>query len=181
MMYCQVNLCNHPDSHLTNGHLCKKCLNFGHGISECNNPDKINILKQKSLNFTIPSKYYCNIPLCKHIDNHIYTGHKCRICKNFGHSYLECKHNNKIKDNFIKNQNSAIIFARKIMDLTDGKIFIICPIEMGHMFYCKRDSIDKPIKLFFMHSDNWGQYGSDTDDRSKLNEFIDGYSEIIIH
>ena len=32
------------------------------------------------------------------------------------------------------------------------------------------------IKTLFMHSDNWGQYGPATDDRPKLDSFINGYT-----
>jgi hypothetical protein len=51
------------------------------------------------------------------------------------------------------------------------------PAGMGCCFYCKRDGTDGTIELFFMHSDSWGQYGPETDERPKLNEFLQGYTE----
>ena len=46
---------------------------------------------------------------------------------------------------------------------------------MGCIWYARRNNNFEKIELFFMHSDNWGQYGPLTDDRPKLNAFIDGY------
>lgn len=173
MLYCLAYKCDHHDCHSTDGHYCHKCNCYGHGMTECGDELKLKKLKKESSKISIPIKYQCNIPHCEHKNNHTFNGHKCRICKNFGHSHLECTKNIKLQDKIF--ENHATIAARKIMALTCGKIFVRCYVGMGCMYFCKRDDVDKPIELFFMHSDNWGQYGPETDDRPKLDKFLEGY------
>lgn len=62
-----------------------------------------------------------------------------------------------------------------LMGQEEGSIYVIIPAGMGCMWYFKRNGVGQPIDEFFMHSDNWGQYGSQTDHRSQLNAFIDGF------
>ena len=49
---------------------------------------------------------------------------------------------------------------------------------MGCMMYVKRDDFKSKPEYFFMHSDSWGQYGVETDDRPKLAKFLEGYKKI---
>ena len=45
MNCCCVKYCRFQTMHVTAGHQCGKCGIFGHGQSECGNPDKLNTLK----------------------------------------------------------------------------------------------------------------------------------------
>ena len=44
---------------------------------------------------------------------------------------------------------------------------------MGCTWYVRKNN--DTIEGFFMHSDNYGQYGPDTDHRPYLEQFIEGY------
>ena len=43
--YCKVSNCRFANTHVTQGHQCGTCKNYGHGVIECDKPYKINILK----------------------------------------------------------------------------------------------------------------------------------------
>ena len=47
---------------------------------------------------------------------------------------------------------------------------------MGCSWYFKRNSVNDVIQNFFMHSDCWGQYGENSDDREELKRFLDGFT-----
>ena len=38
-MYCKVLHCRYPNTHVTAGHKCGTCHQFGHGQIECNNDE----------------------------------------------------------------------------------------------------------------------------------------------
>lgn len=68
--------------------------------------------------------------------------------------------------------------AAQMMGNTLGKIYVVIGVGMGCSFYLKRDDVGKPIYGFFMHSDDWGQYGAETDRRPDLSSFTDGYTDL---
>jgi hypothetical protein len=65
------------------------------------------------------------------------------------------------------------------MNWNEHKIYVEMYEEMGCIWYAKRDNLCEKIILFFMHSDEWGQYGSQTDRRPKLAKFISGYERVV--
>jgi len=65
--------------------------------------------------------------------------------------------------------------VENLMGQEEGPIYIIVSAGMGCMWYFKRNGRDQPIDTFFMHADNWGQYGPHTDHRPQLNAFINGF------
>jgi hypothetical protein len=68
--------------------------------------------------------------------------------------------------------------AINILAQHEGKIYCIVTAGMGCSMYYNRDHVNGIFKSFFMHSDNWGQYGPDSDKTPELNEFLNGYIEI---
>jgi hypothetical protein len=66
--------------------------------------------------------------------------------------------------------------AKKIFGDKTGKIFLCSYAGMGCYFFVKRDDINAEIKVFFMHSDSWGQYGHS--DVGELNDFLRDYIPI---
>lgn len=70
---------------------------------------------------------------------------------------------------------SASALAERLMGHHNGPIYIIVPAGMGCMWYMRRRGVGQPIGRFLMHSDNWGQYGPDTDHRHILQEFTNGF------
>jgi hypothetical protein len=65
--------------------------------------------------------------------------------------------------------------AERLMGRHEGPIYIIIPDGMGCMWYMRRRGVGQTIDSFLMHSDNWGQYGPNTDHRHILQEFTDGF------
>jgi hypothetical protein len=56
-----------------------------------------------------------------------------------------------------------------------GPIYINLYAGMGCAWVVKRADRGQPTYAFFMHSDNWGQYGPETDDSGRLSDFLEGY------
>jgi len=184
MKLCSVYGCNYANTHITSFHKCGKCLKLGHGQVECGNAFKIGELEK--LTTIIPFDLQCSVPSCKSIILHTTDGHQCSNCKKFGHDGLECpvqKWSTKIergtifgqtRDGYLEKKELQLQ-ARKQLGLSEHKVYTKLYAGMGCIWYARRNNNFEKIELFFMHSDNWGQYGPLTDDRPKLNDFIDGY------
>jgi len=155
-VYCSVKDCRYPYYHITAGHKCGSCGNFGHGRIECSFPK------------ALPKQYWCDIQNCKNPHTHMNKSHHCSECGEL-HSEVMC---DKLKYKLLEKK------ALDIFKKEDGKIYCILMIGMGCTMYIKRDNIKSKPDFFFMHSDNWGQYGPGTDDRPKLAKFLEGYKEI---
>ena len=90
---CKVEGCRFPLSHTTAGHTCGKCYQPGHGIRECGNWKKIEILSLEYGTDKMPPDLWCG--LCKkdviYRNNHSSSAHVCRLCKQSGqHSLQHC-------------------------------------------------------------------------------------------
>jgi hypothetical protein len=70
-------------------------------------------------------------------------------------------------------------FAETRMGQTPGRIYIIVPAGMGCCWYIRRNDVGQPIETFFMHSDNWGQYGPESSDVPQLQNFIRDYTQLV--
>lgn len=75
-------------------------------------------------------------------------------------------------------QPDIITRVRTLFDEISGKIYISTYGGMGCSWFVRRDDTSLPLEAFFMHSDSWGQYGPDSDDRPLMNKFIENYTEI---
>ena len=184
-MFCKVKGCRFANSHITKAHVCGKCGDKGHGICECGNNSLILALAQDLT--VIPFNLQCCVINCKSINTHTTDGHQCTYCKKYEHDVSECPEQLwKIKESYrttfgqnkdsYKEKKYIQIKARKLMKWEEHKIYTTVYAGMGCVWYAKRINNWKKIKLFFMHSDNWGQYGPDSDDRPILKEFIEGFS-----
>lgn len=60
----------------------------------------------------------------------------------------------------------------------DQPIYTILNAGMGCLWYIRRKSLQSGLEFFFMHSDDWGQYSPQSDSRPRLNQFIEGFSEV---
>lgn len=65
--------------------------------------------------------------------------------------------------------------ALGILKNIPGKVYCIINAGMGCSWFIRRKGVTAKLQKFFMHSDNYGQYGPGTDDRPKLEVFISGY------
>jgi hypothetical protein len=83
---------------------------------------------------------------------------------------------NEYSDDFSKN---FLYQGNKLFGEVKGKIYTIINAGMGNNVYVRRDdiidSVPQQLKGYFMHNDNWGQYSENTNDRPKLEKFLDGY------
>lgn len=186
MSYCKVSHCNHPKSHTTIGHKCGKCHNYGHGQIECGDIDKIN--KLSLLTSNIPEELQCCIKNCMHKSSHTISGHQCINCKKFAHDITECpekKYYNKslaqmfgqTYEGYLEKQNLKFT-AREILGSNKNKIYTVVYAGMGCSWFAKRKDVYKKIKLFFMHSDEWGQYGAKSSNVPNLEKFLKDYKQI---
>jgi hypothetical protein len=183
-MYCIVKGCRFANSHVTKAHICGKCGNKGHGVCECGDSELITTLAQDTT--AIPFDLQCCVIDCRNVNEHTTSGHQCTYCKNYEHDVSECPEQLwKIKESHgtifgqnegnFKEKKYVQIQARKQMKWEEKKIYTIVYAGMGCMWYAKRDNNWKKIKLFFIHNDNWGQYGPETDNSPLLEQFINGY------
>jgi hypothetical protein len=88
MQYCKINNCRFSYSHVSKGHKCGKCNNYGHGLTECNNDFAKQNLNKYFLD-VIPSNYECTRPKCLYKKLHTTDGHFCELC-NAKHSSYNC-------------------------------------------------------------------------------------------
>ena len=161
-MYCKVKGCRFPSSHVTLGHQCGKCGNFGHGVSECG---KLELVMNLLLNFgshRLTPQFQCQHSGCKYKDLHTNQGHKWEKWGDF-HGLDEC-----IIDNFTV---KSLINSKELLlsCLPEGKHAHFY-IGMGCKIYVK--NYKGVISGIFMHADSWGQYGPKTDDTPKLDKFL---------
>tara|TARA_A100001234_G_C12500672_1_gene331742 strand:- start:406 stop:738 length:333 start_codon:yes stop_codon:yes gene_type:complete len=71
--------------------------------------------------------------------------------------------------------------VKEVIDVLNNdnrKVYIVKNAGMGCQWYFRQLNSLNPIEGFFMHNDNWGQYGTQLDDRDKLQRFKNGYLEI---
>jgi hypothetical protein len=186
-MYCKATGCRFAKTHVVKEHICGSCGKKGHGLVECGKP---NLIEELSKDDTIvPSDLTCSIYGCKNNTLHTTDGHFCSYCKQFSHSEEECPEylwTQKVERNVVagrseteyKEKKYLQIQARKQMKWAERAIYTIIYAGMGCVWYARRKNNFQKIELFFMHSDNWGQYGPTTDDRPKLDKFLEGYRQI---
>lgn len=184
LTYCKVLNCRFAGSHITKAHICGKCKEPGHGSIECGNPVMVRFLSRDLT--IIPFDLQCCIIGCKYISTHTTSGHQCTYCKKYDHQESECPERLwQIKvergtafeqsESGFKEKKYLKIQARKQMKWNEHKIFTKIYGGMGSIWYARRTNNYNPIELFFMHTDNWGQYGESTDHRPQLNKFLEGF------
>lgn len=187
--YCIVRNCRFSSLHISKAHICGKCGLQGHGIIECGSETLIKKLSEDKT--FIPCDIICCIKNCSTRTTHTTGGHQCLHCKKYSHDISECPEKlwqEKVEsgttfgltiDGF-KNKKYLKISARNAMAWNEHKIYLQVYAGMGCMWFAKRDNNWESIKLFFMHSDEWGQYGSQTDRRPQLEKFLLGYTDLKI-
>jgi hypothetical protein len=69
-------------------------------------------------------------------------------------------------------------FAERLMGNHVGHIYVTTSAGMGCVWYLRRNDVGQRVESFFMHTDNWGQYGGNTSDVANLREFVSGYHHV---
>ena len=177
--FCIVQNCRFPETHLACSHKCGTCGKFGHGFMECGNQLAINNLKLQTIIY-FPNHLHCTSSACPCPWTHSDLAHYCTQCRG-RHLEKDCNIGGVImrKQNVIMRKqneiNDVIKEAKEKFGSTPGKIFTTVYSGLGSSWFVKRNEINKPIEIFFMHTEAWGQYGPHCDDRDKLKKFCNGY------
>ena len=88
---CKVANCRYRHTHVTSGHLCGTCGEFGHGQVECGDINKINQLKNISQYDRV--EHRCTLRGCRYQWSHTNEAHHCSKCNGRGHSQFYCTSN----------------------------------------------------------------------------------------
>lgn len=104
---CMVSGCRFPTYHVTAGHNCGSCKKYGHGIIECTNSIKKDLLVNY-MSDVLPLSKQCKFGECKYKHLHTSEAHHCTLCQNRMHSLTTCP----------KNSNNQV----------EKKINIQCPL-----------------------------------------------------
>lgn len=164
--YCKVHSCRFPHSHTTSGHKCGHCGQYGHGVIECDDNNKLDALKP-FLTDRLPDDMHCNIVGCTYKWSHMTRAHHCSKCGRNHHS----------RDCIISYANEHDTYRNIASDLIGYDNIYICHIlGMGCRNYIRKKS--GIIELLFMHNDAWGQYGSDLDDTPIYEKFIENMMQL---
>lgn len=193
-LQCIMKGCQYKKHHITSRHKCSSCSD-NHSSYDCpkNNKNNKNI---------VDISYIITCPICKAVNNISSSQKKiygstdlCCVCieknielflPNCGHICLCLQCANKLNQKPKKEYEKEIIYdfnedvkqnaLSKLKDIS-GKIYTICPNGMGCCTYVRRNDIGSNLEGFFMHNDDWGQYGFESDRRPLLNDFINGYTQ----
>jgi hypothetical protein len=138
---------------------------MGHGNIECNNNELINSLKQY-YNDTVEEP--CNIKDCNNKHLHTNDGHKCIFCNMYGTNHMKrCPENGTIiVDNNVYIVPSDFLKAGEYYEKYNG---------FDCYTFIRRNIITNKLESLFMHRDNWGKNGDDTNDVPRYRAFIHNY------
>ena len=88
---CHIDKCTDKKSHLTSGHRCGVCFEFGHGgwnHKDLSSRFALSSEETSHLSDQIPEEFQtCD---CKYGHLHPIEGHFCKNCKKFGHRSGNC-------------------------------------------------------------------------------------------
>jgi len=123
---CKVQGCRFLLSHVTKGHKCGKCNDYGHGETECKNDLKKQKLKQYFLE-ELNDELKCKFGGCKYSKYHTTDAHHCSDCGGRLHSNATCLLKIEIKINIpfdikcplCKKDNLILKNQTKIYGLSD--------------------------------------------------------------
>lgn len=139
MTSCKVSECRFSNSHVTRGHKCGKCNNYGHGIIECGNRHKLSELSK--YNDTVANE--CKFAGCNYKHLHTTDAHHCGKCNERYHSIITCPLNTiKLKCPICTQINNINLHQKKISGSNDtcsvcldNKVQVFLP-DCGHACLC---------------------------------------------
>jgi len=108
----------------------------------------------------------CKITTCTNKNKHETDNHVCQTCYNKGHSCYEINLLDKKKDLSIERLSAN---ARKIMENTNGKLYVQFYHGMGRETFLKRDNTNDDMKSFNVYSFKYDK---------NFYEFIRGYKYV---
>lgn len=91
---CLVAQCCFPTTHITFGHECGTCHQYGHGQIECGKKDLLSDLSSRAHSvgcYMLPPDMRCTVDECDDQRfKHTLVSHKCYHCKQYGHGFAKC-------------------------------------------------------------------------------------------
>jgi hypothetical protein len=171
---CKMPNCKYKTLHKTEGHKCKKCANFGTNctckkdeikikcpicrtVSSVQNIDDIKILGLSEK---------CKVCMDKEICIRLPCKHTC-ICETCFNTIAEVKYNEP---------QPPPHELKLAQDRLSNGTYTTIPAGQGCLFYVKM--INNSYETFFIHGDEWGQYGVDRS--PQLYTFLSGCRNILI-
>lgn len=166
---CRVKGCRYKHNHTTGGHECGRCGRFGHGARECRSPGARTHL-DKFQGETLPKKMHCRFD-CPFKALHTTDAHRCRSCKQYGHSVPMCATVVFPEETqfFLGENNNRHAYDLLADKPADSVVWVNA--GMGCSFFYKKKVVG-PMEVLFLHSDSQGQYNEDH--RPDLDKFIGG-------
>jgi hypothetical protein len=132
--YCKVSYCRFSWSHVTKGHVCGVCNNYGHGELECNSPEQTNMLMRCYHNDTLPEPKQCTISDCEYKEYHTTSAHHCKKCnQRAAHTLANCGDIEKTVKCPMCRADNVIKTPTKIFGLTDQCV-ICCDKNVEVLF-----------------------------------------------
>lgn len=180
---CQVNGCRFSEEHTTERHCCGNCKFNGHGLMECEKEYLIKELEKFKGDFIFN---WCEIEGCIDQSTHTTKGHSCLYCDaRLDNIHLPYCPNNVNTINSNSNSNSICdnlsVFNNILIDYIKDVKIKIKPNQytktdggMGCTWFIRNNNGKK--EYLFMHSDSWGQYGTNTSHLPRFKAFIYGYT-----
>jgi hypothetical protein len=176
-MQCTMLGCSHKKHHVTAGHCCDICAKWG---TDCSCPYKV-----------------VKCPVCRDKSRYIHTNQlrifgisqKCAICLENDIELIlpTCRHAclcidclDKItedKEELKGGSEMENVFASARERIGErNNVYVVEYVGQGCLWYIKR--VDGAMTGFFLHGDNHGQYGEETNDIPALERFLAGCTEI---
>ena len=170
--FCKVSGCRYSTTHVTFFHQCNKCKMLGHGQKECGNYEEIMKLNEYQYD-RLPNLSQCSYQDCSYKEFHTSGGHCCPYCGSRNNKHM--KKCIKTYDQLNQLLTVEYLFEDYKPDLTGltNNMYSVFSCGMGCSIYAR--NTNNIIEYYFMHCDNWGQYGEDTSDIPILNAFKLGY------
>lgn len=171
------------------------CRHLGCGFAKLHTTDSHECMRCKKMS----KDCYCdqqtiNCPICRKrntlrsIDNHKFFGveQKCCICmvNEINILFPECKHAcicsvciTKLTKSELSGdeKDHVLTFAKERLEGRD-RTWCVEHVGQGCAWYIK--VVSGEYSMFFLHGDNHGQYGPDTNDIPRLQEFLTGCTEL---
>jgi hypothetical protein len=122
-MFCKVTACRFAWTHVTKGHRCGVCGNYGHGELECfNERDKLKL--EIYCDDRLPNNKICTVADCTFRDLHTVDAHHCPVCKKREpHTIENCPRNTSSVVYYMKcpvcRVDNTVINPKKIFGLKD--------------------------------------------------------------
>ena len=175
-MSCKAKNCRFSLEHLTEMHQCGRCKMFGHGLNECQEQKIIDNLKiYYGESFDIISQ--CKINLCKNPHTHTTKGHCCLYCGTRTNYHMKKCPSLGISDTSFLTDPLSVGFdpteigkSQELQNHTYTHFYG----GMGSAWYIRNNNGN--LEYFFLHSDEFGQYGPDTSSIPCLVAFQYGYN-----